>query len=67
MTECTIPIRKAKPSTFIFDLSEVLISGLVGIEKRLCHRLPASEDRILPCFGGPLLDELLLGNISEDT
>jgi putative hydrolase of the HAD superfamily len=51
----------------IFDLSEVLISGLVGIEKALPRHLPACEDEILRCFGGQLLEELLLGNISEDT
>jgi phosphoglycolate phosphatase-like HAD superfamily hydrolase len=80
MTDRTSPIRDRKPSApinlpsrknersgLIFDLSEVLISGLVGIERQLCHHVPASEDQILPCFGGPLLDELLLGNISEDT
>jgi hypothetical protein len=80
MTDRTIPVRNDKPSApispssrkkersaLIFDLSEVLISGLVGIEKQLRHHVPASEDQILPCFGGPLLDELLLGNISEDT
>ncbi|MGD2143040.1 MAG: HAD-IA family hydrolase [Anaerolineae bacterium] len=50
----------------IFDLSEVLISGLVGIEKELPQQLPASQDEILPCFGGQLLEELCLGNISED-
>jgi beta-phosphoglucomutase-like phosphatase (HAD superfamily) len=67
MIESTTPMRKGKPSVFIFDLSEVLISGLVGIETQLLQQLPASDDEILPCFGGPLLDELLLGNISEDT
>lgn len=59
--------RKSERSGLVFDLSEVLISGLVGIEKRLCHLVPASRDEILPRFGGPLLVELLLGHISEDT
>ena len=51
----------------IFDLSEVLIAGLVGIERELVHVLPVPEEEILPCFGGDLFHELLIGNISEDT
>ncbi|MFQ6101841.1 MAG: HAD family hydrolase [Anaerolineae bacterium] len=51
----------------IFDLSEVLIAGLVGIEKALSQELPVPEDEILPCFGGYLRDELFVGDISEDT
>jgi len=53
--------------SIIFDLSEVLIAGLVGIEKELSQELPLPEDEILPCFGGDLRDELFVGNISEDT
>jgi putative hydrolase of the HAD superfamily len=59
--------EERKPSAIIFDLSEVLISGLLGVEEGLSQRLPASADEVLSCFGGPLLDELLLGNIREDT
>jgi FMN phosphatase YigB (HAD superfamily) len=51
----------------IFDLSEVLIAGLVGIEKVLSNELPIPEEEILPCFGGAPFEELLVGNISEDT
>jgi HAD superfamily hydrolase (TIGR01509 family) len=51
----------------VFDLSEVLVQGLVGIEKQLSQILPVSEDEILSCFGGKLLDEICIGNISEDT
>lgn len=50
----------------IFDLSEVLIAGLVGIERTLSRELPVPEDKILPCLAGDSLEELLLGNISED-
>ena len=49
----------------IFDLSEVLIAGLVGIEKVLAHELRVSEDRILPRFAGNMRDQLFLGEISE--
>ena len=51
----------------IFDLSEVLIAGLIGIQKKLSHTLPVPEDEILPRFGGAWLEELFVGNISEDT
>jgi FMN phosphatase YigB (HAD superfamily) len=50
----------------IFDLSEVLVAGLVGIEKYLSGELAMPEDAILPCFAGSLLEELLVGSISED-
>jgi FMN phosphatase YigB (HAD superfamily) len=51
----------------IFDLSEVLIAGLVGVEEELSQVLPVPQEQILPCFGGDWLEELLVGDISEDT
>lgn len=54
------------PRCIIFDLSEVLIAGLVGIERELSWRLSLPEDEILPCFGVSLFRELLVGNVSED-
>jgi FMN phosphatase YigB (HAD superfamily) len=51
----------------LFDLSEVLIAGLVGVEKELSLALSLPKEEILPCFGGAVFEELLLGNISEDT
>jgi FMN phosphatase YigB (HAD superfamily) len=51
----------------LFDLSEVLIAGLVGVEKELSSALSLPEEEILPCFGGGVFEELLLGDISEDT
>ncbi len=50
----------------MFDLSEVLIFGLVGVEKSLSALLHLPEDEILPCFGGDLLQEICRGEISED-
>ena len=38
--------------TAIFDLSEVLISGIVGIEKLLVSQLNADEAQILMAFSG---------------
>jgi hypothetical protein len=54
-------------SKIIFDLSEVLILGLVGIEKQLSALVSTPENEILACFGGQLLEEICSGNISEDT
>jgi HAD superfamily hydrolase (TIGR01509 family) len=54
-----------KVTTLIFDLSEVLIAGLIGIEKPLAKKLRIPEEIVLPAFGGKLLDELCRGKISE--
>jgi FMN phosphatase YigB (HAD superfamily) len=51
----------------IFDLSEVLIAGLLGVEKRLSSELSLPEEEILPCFMGGVFEELLLGSITEDS
>jgi hypothetical protein len=58
-----------KPSTkcILFDLSEVLIAGIVGIERVLAKELPLPENEILPQLSGDWFIELLLGNISEET
>ena len=50
----------------IFDLSEVLIAGLLGVERDLSRQIGVPEDEILPCFDGHQFEQLLLGNISED-
>ncbi len=50
----------------ISDLSEVLVSGLVGIEKELEPLLGVPQKDILPRFSGSLLTTLFLGRISED-
>jgi FMN phosphatase YigB (HAD superfamily) len=52
--------------TMIFDLSEVLIAGLVGIEKSLSTRLRIRENLVLPAFGGDHLEDVLCGRITED-
>jgi HAD superfamily hydrolase (TIGR01509 family) len=51
--------------TVIFDLSEVLIAGLVGIEGPLALQLRVPEDALLRAFGGKLLEDLCRGTISE--
>jgi len=51
----------------IFDLSEVLIAGLVGVEKELSRQLSVPGDEILSSFAIDSRDELFLGNVSEDT
>jgi len=55
-----------KPDYIIFDLSEVLIMGLLGIEKNLQTEINISCENILNCFNGSLLEEILSGKISED-
>lgn len=50
----------------ISDLSEVLISGLYGIEVELQPILGIPQDEILPCFGGNLLATLFVGRITEE-
>jgi hypothetical protein len=53
-------------TTLIFDLSEVLIAGLIGIEKPLAEQLRIPEEAVLPAFGGELLENLCRGKMSED-
>ena len=52
--------------TVIFDLSEVLIAGLFGIEVLLAEQLRVPGSTILPAFGGYLLEELCCARLSED-
>jgi FMN phosphatase YigB (HAD superfamily) len=52
--------------TIIFDLSEVLIAGLLGIEVPLARRLGVPGSTILPAFGGDLLQELCCARLTED-
>lgn len=53
-------------TTIIFDLSEVLIPGVIGIEKGLAPRLHIPMEDILPAFCGQLLHEICCGSISEE-
>ncbi len=52
--------------TFIFDLSEVFISGLVGIEWELSKIFMENPQDILKSFTGEHLDLLCCGLISEN-
>jgi HAD superfamily hydrolase (TIGR01509 family) len=52
--------------TILFDLSEVLIAGLFGIEKPLAQQLGISEHQVIEAFGGARLHDLCRGEISED-
>jgi putative hydrolase of the HAD superfamily len=52
--------------TIIFDLSEVLIAGLCGVEETLALRLGSPPPEVLSAFGGDLLVQLCRGEISED-
>ncbi|MBI1878851.1 MAG: HAD-IA family hydrolase [Chloroflexi bacterium] len=52
--------------TLIFDLSEVIISGLVGIELPLSKKLQLPAEKILAAFGGTPLQALCCGELTED-
>ena len=52
--------------TLIFDLSEVLIAGLLGIEKPLADLLQVEEMSILLAFSGQRLQDLCCGLLTED-
>ena len=53
-------------TTIIFDLSEVLISGLIGIEKELAPLVNLPEDKFLKSLWTDSFKELMKGKISED-
>jgi putative hydrolase of the HAD superfamily len=50
----------------IFDLSDVLITGLTGIEERLQVYLSSPKDEILSQFRGKTMLDFLLGYCSEE-
>jgi putative hydrolase of the HAD superfamily len=52
--------------TIIFDLSEVLIAGLLGIEKSIAAQVGISEAQVLSTFNTPALQDLFCGKLSED-
>ncbi|MFC1887353.1 HAD-IA family hydrolase [Candidatus Cloacimonadota bacterium] len=51
----------------VFDLSEVLIGGIVGFENSLSEKLKISRQQILQSMGGELLEELCRGQRTEDS
>ena len=53
-------------TTIIFDLSEVLIAGLIGIERELAPLVDLSEKKFLKSLWTDSFKELMKGNISED-
>ena len=54
------------PRTLIFDLSDVLIAGLVGIERPLAQRLHVAPKAILKVFETHGLHELCCGRMTEN-
>ncbi|MCU7496674.1 MAG: HAD-IA family hydrolase [Ignavibacteria bacterium] len=50
----------------IFDLSEVIINGLLGVERELAVTLGLPEKEIINSFWGKEFEELLTGEIDED-
>jgi len=60
-----LPRTSSPPTALLFDLSEVLIAGLRGVEEVLAPRLELPEDEILRRLGGDALRRLCRGEISE--
>jgi HAD superfamily hydrolase (TIGR01509 family) len=52
--------------TLIFDLSEVLIAGLLGIENPIAARLQLDPKNILRAFAGQPLQDICCGRLSEN-
>jgi HAD superfamily hydrolase (TIGR01509 family) len=52
--------------TIIFDLSEVLIYGMGGIDRVLARHLGISEEGLLRQLGGDVFLNLMRGKVSED-
>ncbi|MBI5035182.1 MAG: HAD-IA family hydrolase [Chloroflexi bacterium] len=52
--------------TIIFDLSEVLIAGLLGVEKSISAHLAIPEEQVVAAFNTPALQDLFCGRLSED-
>lgn len=52
--------------TLIFDLSEVIVAGLFGLEKILAPQVGMEEREVMRVFGGDLLQAICCGEISED-
>jgi len=53
-------------NTILFDLSEVLISGLLGVEKQLAEETNVPEQNVLRALDDHQFLELLCGEISEE-
>ncbi|MBM3852092.1 MAG: HAD-IA family hydrolase [Verrucomicrobia bacterium] len=54
------------PRTLIFDLSEVIIAGIVGLEHALAARLGLPPADLLAGFAGAQLDDLCRGRTAEE-
>lgn len=52
--------------TIIFDLSEVFVAGMHGIEKPLARILKIPEHTVLPLMSGPRVRRLFIGEITEE-
>lgn len=52
--------------TLIFDLSEVLIAGFVGIGQTIANHIGASPDQVMPALDLELLFPLFRGHVTEE-
>lgn len=59
--------RPARNTCLVFDLSEVLIAGLLGVEEKLAPPAGVPGREVLAALGGEGLRKLCCGEITEDT
>jgi hypothetical protein len=52
--------------TLLFDIGEVLITGLYGIRIPLSARLELSEEAVLDALWSPVLHDLPCGRATEE-
>lgn len=58
--------RSGGPTTILFDISEVCISGLAGVERKLAPIVGRPPSDVLGSFAGEDLRQLCRGVLSED-
>lgn len=59
-------LNGSKIRTLIFDLSEVLIAGFVGIDQAIARHTGTSPDKIIRALDFDLLHALFRGHVTED-
>ena len=55
-----------KIDTLIFDLSEVLIAGILGVEKPLAMKLGIPKQQVLSAFRESPMERLFCDELSEE-
>lgn len=55
-----------RPQAILFDLSEVLIAGMVGVEQEIAERLQVPVEEVVASFLATWPEDLFTGRMSED-